>query len=755
MRFAGGYAIVLAAILAGLLVYAASLRYAPPEPLPATGPTEQFSGARAHATLERVLQGTTPHPAGSDEATAVRERILKELADAGIAARVQRGFACSGWSCAFVSNVVGELKGTTEEAVLLASHYDSVPAGPGAGDDGAGVAVLLEVARALRAAAREGRSVLFLFDEGEEDGLLGARAFVTDPDFARVRAVVNVDARGNGGPALLFETNAANAVVVRAIAAKLPRPLTSSALAPLASLMPNGTDFTVFKQASPALLGANLALLGDIGTYHTPLDVTASVSPGSLQAAGDGVLGLARAFAEGAPSGPERVAWFDVLGLAVVRWPVAWSTALACAALALVVLATALRFRRKRVTPMELVRGIGALPLMLACTTAVSVSLTSTLMSSGVLPAAWTANGPLAMAAMWATGLALAGAAAAALGRDLGEGLFCGIWGTLGVAGLALSLASPDLSYLVVFPTLVAGAVGVATAWSTRDDVGDGALLCAALLPGLALVVVAAPLLLLLYAAMGLQSAPAGALLGGAVALTFAPAYALATPHVRWTVPGVLVIAALALTALTARAPAFTEASPARANVIFAEDERTARASVDMQWGRHEFGTVPAPMRTALGIATEAQRLPWSPGLVLGADFPRAGLAAPDAEVLGTSEEGAQRRIRLKLRSPRDARTLSLLLPPGTQARFARANGLDLGPATDTIAWRELRIVGVPREGVDVEVLATRDPLTVTIADETAGLPPSAVRIAAARPANAVPAQRGDCTIVSRQRAIP
>ena len=45
-------------------------------------------------------------------------------------------------------------------AVLLACHYDSVAAGPGAADDGAGVATTLEVARALTSgpppAMREG-----------------------------------------------------------------------------------------------------------------------------------------------------------------------------------------------------------------------------------------------------------------------------------------------------------------------------------------------------------------------------------------------------------------------------------------------------------------------------------------------------------------------------------------------------------------------------------------------------------------------
>src|SRR5690606_40854732 len=55
-----------------------------------------------------------------------------------------------------------------DEAVLLAAHYDSVAAGPGAADDGAGVAALLEVARALKARRPPRRTVVLLFSDGEE-----------------------------------------------------------------------------------------------------------------------------------------------------------------------------------------------------------------------------------------------------------------------------------------------------------------------------------------------------------------------------------------------------------------------------------------------------------------------------------------------------------------------------------------------------------------------------------------------------------
>ena len=70
--------------------------------------------------------------------------------------------------------------------LLLVSHYDCTPPGPGASDDGIGVATMLEIAPLLRGRALA-RPVTFLFDEGEELGLLGARAFLErDPLAARV-----------------------------------------------------------------------------------------------------------------------------------------------------------------------------------------------------------------------------------------------------------------------------------------------------------------------------------------------------------------------------------------------------------------------------------------------------------------------------------------------------------------------------------------------------------------------------------------
>src|SRR4051812_12708001 len=181
-----------------------------PQALEPNAPATQFSAARADAVLARVLADQHPHPAGSAEADAVRGRILSELARMGVSARTQTGMSCYAerrWNimpCATVTNIIAGVSPGVGKQVVLMAHSDSVAAGPGAGDDGSGVAILLETIRALKARGIEGGSehpVLAVFTDGEENGLLGANLFLKDPlRRAKTGAVINVEARGNQGP---------------------------------------------------------------------------------------------------------------------------------------------------------------------------------------------------------------------------------------------------------------------------------------------------------------------------------------------------------------------------------------------------------------------------------------------------------------------------------------------------------------------------------------------------------------------------
>lgn len=78
-------------------------------------------------------------------------------------------------------NVVGEIPGTTkpDEYVILGGHLDSWDLGTGATDNGAGSIAVLEAARLLKAAGiKPERTIRFILFGGEEQGLLGSRAYV-------------------------------------------------------------------------------------------------------------------------------------------------------------------------------------------------------------------------------------------------------------------------------------------------------------------------------------------------------------------------------------------------------------------------------------------------------------------------------------------------------------------------------------------------------------------------------------------------
>jgi acetylornithine deacetylase/succinyl-diaminopimelate desuccinylase-like protein len=191
-----------------------------PAPLPADAPAGVFSAARADALLARLLGPERPRPTGSPEAAAFRKRLEAELDRIGVPYREQTQQSCYGrrhWrACATVTNIYAHAVPGTGREVLLVAHTDSVPRGPGAADDGSGVAVILETLRALKARHLSGnRPVAALFTDGEEKGLLGAAAYVRDPAAkARTGAVVNVEARGNRGASLLFQTSPGDAALI-------------------------------------------------------------------------------------------------------------------------------------------------------------------------------------------------------------------------------------------------------------------------------------------------------------------------------------------------------------------------------------------------------------------------------------------------------------------------------------------------------------------------------------------------------------
>ncbi|HEX5908678.1 MAG TPA: M20/M25/M40 family metallo-hydrolase, partial [Propionibacteriaceae bacterium] len=134
-----------------------------------------------------------------------------------------------------VDNVVATLPGNNStESVVLAAHYDSTFGTPGAADDKASVAAMLETARAVASTGPLRNDVIMIFTDGEEAGLLGGSSFVAEHPLAdRGGVILNWEATGNAGPSVMFETTSGNAELIKEFAASAPYPVGDSALAAL------------------------------------------------------------------------------------------------------------------------------------------------------------------------------------------------------------------------------------------------------------------------------------------------------------------------------------------------------------------------------------------------------------------------------------------------------------------------------------------------------------------------------------------
>jgi len=159
----------------------------------------------------------------------------------------------------------------TDETIIFMAHTDSVIQGPGAFDDIVSVAALLEGLRAVQG-KETARDLLFLFTDGEEQGLLGSAKFISDhPEYKnRTRLVVNLEARGNSGVLILFQTTDNNLELIKTYRQAVSYPYSMSIATSIYKTMQNDTDLTHFIQAGYP--GINFAVIDNPHVYHTELD---------------------------------------------------------------------------------------------------------------------------------------------------------------------------------------------------------------------------------------------------------------------------------------------------------------------------------------------------------------------------------------------------------------------------------------------------------------------------------------------------
>ncbi len=734
-------ALVALAVVLALVAW----RYAPPAARGVDAPRAEFSAARARAALGRVLGAGTPHPTGSAANAAVRERLRAELAALGIAPDVEEGFACGlNGRCAKVTNLLARVPGTDPggQAVLLACHYDSVPAGPGAGDDGVGVAVTLEAARALLAGPRPRSDLWLLIDDGEELGLLGAEAFIRDHPGSSVAAVVNVDARGTTGPALMFEMSTGSSMLVRAAASALRRPATNSIYYSIYQRLPNDTDFTVFKRNG--VPGVNFAIIGGPQRYHTRRDDLAHLDAGSLQQLGDDALAMVRAFGAGDVGfrTQQQSVFFDLLTWRLVRWPQGSTPWLA--SLAVLLIAIAVRVGRRRGAEGG-GAGWGVLAVLgvLLAVAGLAWALRAGLHAAAALPYRWMASGWALEVGFWALAVAVAAAVAAGVGRRLRP---AATWGALWVGwsclALAAALLAPAVSYPLVVPALIAGLVGVLTA--ARRGPAGGAW--QTLPPLVAAALLVFPLCWMLYTGMGDAVLPAVAVLVGLVLVAALPAFATAAPRARGVVAVAGGVVAAAATIAAVVLPPFTVDAPRPVTLVLEQDADRGAS----RWVAGAAGA-PLPAWLARAASFDVERpFPWWPDYrAWTAPAAAAAQPAPEVTVERVSRAGGQMRVLARLSSRRGASIAGLYLP-ARRLFEARVEGVEV--PTRAGGWLLVEDATLPAAGAEIELaFIGEEPVELYLYDVRTGLGGEGDALVSARPPSEVPLGRGDRSIVWRR----
>jgi len=265
-------------------------------------------------------------------------------------------------------NIVVRVPGKTDDTMMLTAHYGSAVdfektadgrwdpkpgVSSGAADDGYGVATIIETLRAIKADGRTPeRSLLIVITDAEELNLLGAMNEMLHhrADYDNVDLIVNIEARGTSGPAVMFETSDTNASATEFFLKNAPRPFATSLMPAVYRMMPNGTDLSIYLKEG--FTGLNFASIGNSENYHTTSDSPAYSDLTSLQHYGDQVLGLARAwsFDQDTPKltdDQDRV-FFPVFSGFTVHYPATVGVILGVVAIALTAAATVLQARKVR-----------------------------------------------------------------------------------------------------------------------------------------------------------------------------------------------------------------------------------------------------------------------------------------------------------------------------------------------------------------------------------------------------------------------
>lgn len=761
-EFAHGLVVLLFLLL---VIFLAIRQLEPPAALDANAPPDVFSAGRALKHLQVIARA--PHPVGSQEHDAVRDYVFGELAAQGLTPDIQTTTAIGHPQAVplrigNVQNIMGRLRGTANtKAVMLVCHYDSVATGPGAGDDGAAVAALLETARALKAGAPLKNDVVFLFTDAEEVGLLGAQAFASEHAAARdVGVLFNFEARGSAGPSVMFETSDGNGWLIEEFARGSQYPVATSLYYEIYKLLPNDTDLTIFKSAG--LAGLNFAYVDDYSRYHMRTDSVENLDTGSLQHHGSNSLSMARHFGN-LTIGETRAAnavYFNLFGKSLIHYP-GWLvlplTVLAVLAFAGVVM---LGFKKRLLTPGGI--GLGFLSFLLGAI-AMGVVITLTLwlvrfLQRGQGSAPW---GQPYNAHFYVAGFVLLACAVVwaiynlFLKKTTAYNLAVGglIWWLL--LTIAVSVLMPGGSYLLQWPLLFAlGGLALLFIWHDGKPLARMFVLALCALP---CVLLLAPIIYLVFIALTYNAAATVLVLLVLMLGLLVPQYALIAGRRKWLLPLASLVIGVGFVVAGLLTGGYDANHPSMNNIFYGLNADTGKAtwaSFDArpdEWTAQFFpqggrqDVLPEFITTTdlRFLQTEAQSLPLPP---------------PELTTLADTTENDVRTLRLRITSPRQAQILTLQPDAGFEPRAATINGktIDFKNGSLTPRGREpwrLQYYAFPAGGAELTLsFKSSQPFKIRLTDRTYGLPQGTGLPRTPRPPEMMPlpVPLSDATVVSK-----
>lgn len=726
-----------------------------PTEVPENAAATEFSSARALQKLRLI--SAHPHPIGSQEHAVVRDHIYRELSNLGLAPETQKTISVNTrWGSPFptatVQNVLARIPGTNNSrAVLLVAHYDSVAGSFGANDDGAGVVTLLETARALKSSGPLKNDVIFLFSDGEEVGLLGAKAFTAHPWARDVGVFMNFESRGNTGPVVMFETSNGNNELIRQFNQASPRSMASSVFYEIYKLLPNDTDFTVLNNAGAQ--GLNFAYLDGIQHYHTLLDNVQEINPRTLQDLGASALALTKHFGN-TDVGPKttNAVYFNVFGATLIRYTGVVSIVFLVLTVLLLAFVGWHGFKTKQLTVFGVVWGFLALPgaiVVSAFATWLAWWLILTIRSS-IRNVPWSEpyDSNIFRLAFVLLALGLTSAVCLLVARrsdwrslTLGALLW---WLILAVA---VTFMIPGASYLFTLPLLFL-LIGLTIVFylGNSESLLSQLVLAIAMLPAVVLWV---PTIYVVFVALTLNSAwivaICAALLFGLLLAPIVHAINLW----RGLVPAVFVVTSVILLIAGTAVLRFDKRHPQMNNLFYALNADTGKAVFASSDEKRDEWTTQFLSRNF-----ERNRMPdFFPGsgrLYWQSEATATQLAGPQAAVTADHTENSVRTLSLRIASPRRAPVIAIYTAPDTEVIDAAVDGNRAfresgGPPMKN--WG-LQFYALPAEGIEVALkLHDGKPFKMLVVDRSYGLPETKPR-----PENMIPTPYGvsDVTLVSK-----